>query len=454
MTEESQPWKLSDRIWNLGSFFGTVLKEIFDGVRKDRIPAHRYCYLGIFIALGLVAHIDERIARFYHWKNHLPIVARAVLTYGFLTSGWLIWGCRQAFQRNEVLTKLAEAFESAKLKCNGRYPSLVEDVALDSHRRRIRLKTNGVTLSEVVTNREKIEAALNTTIIRVTQEPGDKSRMDIVYSDKDLPREAFLSDREKERLVDAQIPIGLTHAGPIAVNLREIAHLLVAGTSGGGKSNFLKVVSSILAKNNPESEVYFLDFKGGMESADLREAIENMQDNVRYFDGTRKCAQELARLGTVLDLRLQYLAESGAPTLDEYQKASLARNASNQFKVKDMEKRCFVVIDELAQLSAKEPGVEKEVLANAKAALNRIARQGRAAGVHLIIATQKPDAANFDQTVKANLPAVLCFPMATQGASVSAVGTKRAYELNPDIKGRAVWKFGPKFEEVQTYLFT
>ena len=44
--------------------------------------------------------------------------------------------------------------------------------------------------------------------------------------------------------------------------------------------------------------------------------------------------------------------------------------------------------------------------------------------------------------------------MTNQASSVSAIGSKRAYELNPEIKGRAIWKYGPKMEEVQTYLFT
>jgi hypothetical protein len=43
--------------------------------------------------------------------------------------------------------------------------------------------------------------------------------------------------------------------------------------------------------------------------------------------------------------------------------------------------------------------------------------------------------------------------MPSQAASVSALGTKRAFDLNPEIKGRAIWKYGPTMTEVQTYLF-
>ena len=155
-----------------------------------------------------------------------------------------------------------------------------------------------------------------------------------------------------------------------------------------------------------------------------------------------------------LEERFHTLSAAGASSFDDYMKKKVSRKAqTNETLRTSDERRTFIVIDEIAQLFSKEPGQDRDKQARAKAAVNRVARQGRAAGVHLIVATQKPDALSFDQTVKANLPGVLCFPMANQASSVSALGTKRAFEINPNIKGRAVWKFGPKLEEVQTYLF-
>jgi S-DNA-T family DNA segregation ATPase FtsK/SpoIIIE len=212
---------------------------------------------------------------------------------------------------------------------------------------------------------------------------------------------------------------------------------------------------SVLAQNNPYAEIFFLDFKGGMESADLKHQVGNLHSNISYLEGTKACAEKLASIGENLETRLATLSKAQASNLDDYQKRELQLNAGSSTTRGDgfSLKRTFVIIDEAAQLYAREPGVDRDVVTKARAAVNRIARQGRAAGIHLIIATQKPDNSSFDSTVKANLPAILCFPMANQASSVSAVGSKRAYELNPDIKGRAIWKFGPQIEEIQTYLF-
>jgi S-DNA-T family DNA segregation ATPase FtsK/SpoIIIE len=233
----------------------------------------------------------------------------------------------------------------------------------------------------------------------------------------------------------------------------------VAGQTGGGKSNFEKVVTTVLTQSSEDADVYFLDFKGGMELADLTNRLGDAHRNFHKYEGPKACARFLSELGGKIEGRLSELARYGAANLDSYQKKILTRKDENPAGGSDPSKgfeplkRTYVVIDEIAQLYARDPSIAKEELMNARAAVNRIARQGRAAGIHLIVATQKPDAMSFDQTVKANLPAVLCFPMATQAASVSALGTKRAFDLNPDIKGRAVWKFGPHTTEVQTYLF-
>jgi S-DNA-T family DNA segregation ATPase FtsK/SpoIIIE len=79
----------------------------------------------------------------------------------------------------------------------------------------------------------------------------------------------------------------------------------------------------------------------------------------------------------------------------------------------------------------------------------RISAQGRAVGIHLIIATQKPDTKAVNGQIKANLTGIVSFPMATLGASFSILGNGRAKEL-PATPGRAIWKSGLEQFEVQT----
>ncbi len=88
----------------------------------------------------------------------------------------------------------------------------------------------------------------------------------------------------------------------------------------------------------------------------------------------------------------------------------------------------------------------------AKKILSRIARLGRAGGIHLILATQRPDVKAVDGQIKANLPARLAFYMSDQASSRTILDVTRAASL-PDIKGRAIWKVASA-QEVQTPYIT
>lgn len=432
-------------------FLWGAVQETWAGILNNRVPA-RMCYPGLVTGLILYCRFDQWVLSKFGVKHFTHGGLRNFLIYFSILSGWILWGCARAALRGRLLNKLKGAFEASKLKCNGRFPSLIEDVTIDNHVRKLRLLCHGVTKSDFEKSTEQLESFLNMTIVRFIQDESDKSKIEVVYTMKDLEKKAVLE--RPDAFADGEIPIGISYEGAIHVNMRDVGHILVAGQTGGGKSNFLKLVTSILAQNNPEAKVIFLDFKGGMESADLRSHVQNFGNRIEYSEGTKKCIEELSRIGMELESRFQTLSQMGASNFDDYVKKRLVKPADSReaTRVTD-EKRTFIVIDEIAQLYSREPDIDKELLQKARAAVNRIARQGRASGVHLIAATQKPDASSFDQTVKSNLPAVLCFPMANQVSSVSAIGTKRAFELNPNIKGRAVWKFGPKLEEVQTYFF-
>ena len=442
---------LSDILFNIGRFLIMAVEEIVSGIINNRVPA-KMCYAGMTLAILLYFRIDADLIKALGVKYHLNSSLRNFLIYSSLLSGWFLWGIMRAIQRSRLLNQLKNAFEAANLKCNGRYPSLIEDVKIDEFVRKLRLITHGVTKSDFEKQIERVEAVLNMTAVRIIQEDNDKSKIEIVYTMKDLEKKAVLEN--PDAFADGEIPIGETFEGAIHVNMRDVGHILVAGQTGGGKSNFLKVVTTVLTKNNPDAKIIFLDFKGGMETADLRNHAKNLGSNIQCFDGTKRCVEELVRIGMTLEERFKVLSQFGASNFDDYLKKKVKKAIATQETVRHQdEKRTYIIIDEIAQLYSREPEVDKEALSKARASVNRIARQGRASGVHLIVATQKPDASSFDQTVKANLPAVLCFPMANQVSSVSAIGTKRAFEINPNIKGRAVWKFGPKLEEVQTYLF-
>ena len=436
-----------------GKFLRISAFELVQGIRKDLIPVARYCYPGIWLAIPFALKFDSALARItgFDWLE-LNNLARILIVTSCLLCGWVLWAVKRSFFRIRILNQLRNAFLYADLIANKKMPALIEDVEIDDQVRKLKLAANGVPLRKFQEVRESLESHLNISIIKMYEEDNDKSRINIVYTMTSLPNVAYLEDQS--RYVDGTIPIGVSYEGEILAKFRDVGHILVAGQTGGGKSNFLKVATSTLCLNNKDAEVHFLDFKGGMELADLINKLGKSHPNFMPEEGTSACAKKLADIGGTVEGRLKEISSSGCSTFDEYQQKKAGEKPLDGEIVRDKKyKRVFIVIDEIAQLYARDPGVSKETLLSAREAVNRIARQGRAAAVHLVVATQKPDSMSFDQTVKSNLPAVLCFPMVSQVASISALGTKRAYELNPEVRGRAVWKFGPKFVELQTYIY-
>lgn len=438
-------------IWYAGA-------ELVDGIWNNRVDVVRYVYPGVFVALLLLVRVDYALSYLTGADYfNLPATTREWLAYFALFGGWIAWAGIQAYYRVTYFARLKRAFTDSGLKAGGKLPAFIEDKPIDEHVRRMRLKVDGITLKSFQEAKEKLESHFNCSIIRLSEEGGDKSRINIYYAAKPLTTEAVLDDVGGFK--DSEIPVGVSHEGPITANLKDVAHILAAGQTGGGKSNFEKVVTTVLTVNNPDAEVVYLDFKGGMEIADLVNKLGEEHKNFFKYEDQTACARYLAQLGGKLESRFSEIARLGASNLDDYLKKraveiSKSKASGEEATNKDEPpKRLFLVIDEISELYSKKPILPKDELLAARAAVNRIARQGRAAGIHMIVATQKPDASSFDQTLKANMPAVLCFPTPTIAASISALGAKRAVDLDPAIKGRAVWKYGPKVLEIQTYLF-
>ncbi len=435
--------------------------ELWNGVVHEKIDVVRYLYPGTFVAAVFALRADSLLA----WASgrewlEMSYGFREVVVYVSLFGGWIVWAGERAFYRAKVLSRLRQAFLYCGLEVNQKLPAFIEDNAIDEHVRKLRLFTQGLPLKKFVENKENLEAQLNISIVKISEEAGDKGRINILYAMKELDTPALMENISA--YADGEVPIGMSYEGPITVNMRDVAHILTAGQTGGGKSNFEKVATSVLTINNPEATVVYLDFKGGMELADLTNRLGEEHRNFHKYEGPKACTRFLAQLGAQIEDRLVEIARLGASNLDDYNKRRLSLEgpvqSSDTIDTKpensgEAPRRTYIVIDEIAQLYARDPSIAKEELLAARAAVNRISRQGRAAGIHLIVATQKPDAMSFDQTVKANLPAVLCFPMASHAASISALGSKRAFDLNPETKGRAIWKYGPQTKEVQTYLF-
>lgn len=241
--------------------------------------------------------------------------------------------------------------------------------------------------------------------------------------------------------------IGRTRSEQIVVDLRRVPHLLIAGQTGGGKSTFLRQFITTLYLNNPEMEFTLIDLKGGLEFQ-----IFGKLRRATVAPTIQKAIGILEDLGEKLDHRMAQLKENDCKDLESYlalPSESRKKTAGQKKIVADNLRRHVVVVDEAAEMFLTGSHTNAKETQKAREILSRIARQGRAVGVHLVIATQRPDVRSLDPQVKANLTGVLCFQMANVASSMTVLGNGRATEL-PSWPGRGIWKCGAEMTEIQT----
>jgi S-DNA-T family DNA segregation ATPase FtsK/SpoIIIE len=116
---------------------------------------------------------------------------------------------------------------------------------------------------------------------------------------------------------------------------------------------------------------------------------------------------------------------------------------------RDKMDKIIIGIDEASVLYTKSKNNSKNKLINeARELTEELSKLSRAAGIHLILATQKVTKETIDTKVQENIGGRVCFRMNTLQGSMTVLGNKMALTL-PDIKGRAIWARGNKFTQIQ-----
>ena len=187
---------------------------------------------------------------------------------------------------------------------------------------------------------------------------------------------------------DIPAPIGFKVAigediigNPYFVDIREMPHLLVAGATGSGKSVFLNSLIGQL-RQIENSELILIDPK-------MVELAQWQDIATEYADDSKKTVAILMRLVREMDERYKILKKKKAKNISEV--------IGMNYK--------FVVIDEFSDLIKREDGIRTLILL--------LAQKARAAGIHLIITTQRPSVKIIDGDIKANFPTRVAFRTAS-----------------------------------------
>jgi S-DNA-T family DNA segregation ATPase FtsK/SpoIIIE len=175
-------------------------------------------------------------------------------------------------------------------------------------------------------------------------------------------------------------------------------HLLVAGATGSGKSVCVNgIITSILYKSKP-SEVKFIMIDPKMVELNVYNGIPHLLAPV--VTDPRRAAYALKKVVQEMEHRYELFAREGTRNMEGYNALMLERSQPLlPFRV--------VIIDELADLMMVAPGDVED-------AICRLAQMARAAGIHLILATQRPSVDVITGVIKANIPSRIAFAVSSQ----------------------------------------
>lgn len=202
---------------------------------------------------------------------------------------------------------------------------------------------------------------------------------------------------------------------PLAVDIvKDGPHALIAGTTGSGKSELLRSwVLGLTERYSPEHlRLALVDFKGGTTFSDFA-SLPHVETCVTDLDGS-----EVFRI--VEALRIE---------MTRREKLLQSAGASDVSELPEAPPRLIVMIDEFRILAQDHPSILTDIM--------RLATLGRALGLHLILATQRPQGIVTPE-IKANISLTVCLRLVDTADSMSLIGTTAAAEIPASEPGRVI----------------
>lgn len=282
-------------------------------------------------------------------------------------------------------------------------------------------------------SKQELEAALHDTIIKIEQSKnGRRMILHTVSARSALPAMLHWKDSYLNK-DDFVLTLGESLNGRETTNLAKMPHLLLGGSTGSGKSVLLKLLIMQCVKKG--AEVYIADFKGGV---DFSPAWHKYSTIITEKNELLDCLTEIV---DELERRKELLRNSGCANISEY-------NQQNDNKLK----RIVFACDEVAEVLDKT-GLSKEakeLVTKIESKLSVIARQGRAFGINLILATQRPDSQILSGQIRNNIDFRVCGRADNVLSQIILDNTSAAEQIPKDAQGRFITNTGTVF---QSYLF-
>jgi S-DNA-T family DNA segregation ATPase FtsK/SpoIIIE len=287
----------------------------------------------------------------------------------------------------------------------------------------------GIKISKVMSLADDLAMALKASSIRISPIHGrstlgievpNKDREDVFLKDI-ISNDAFNKSHSKMTLALGKDIFG----APVMADLSKMPHLLIAGATGSGKSVGLNsIILSLLYRATPK-EIKMLMIDPKMLELSAYEEIPHLLMPVITLP--KEASNALKMLVVEMERRYRVLAESGARNIEAYNKkieaaSRLKSTADNTVSEKEHLPYIVIIVDELADLMFASGREVEDSIA-------RLAQMARAAGIHLILATQRPSVDVITGIIKANFPSRISFQVSSKLDSRIILDTYGADQL-------------------------
>jgi DNA segregation ATPase FtsK/SpoIIIE, S-DNA-T family len=342
--------------------------EIDFGVRDPRLPSLTLLAQGVPTAMS-PAEIDEkkRIIEQTLADFHLPALVTEI-------------------QRGPAITQF------------GVEPGYVEKAGPDGV-----VKQQKVRIGQIASLRRDLALALAVTRLRIEAPVPGRGVVGVEVPNKEVSVVHLRSILESDSFTKINSPLGVALGQgvsglPIAIDLGKLPHLLIAGTTGSGKSVCINALISCLVFNNLPDRLHLIMIDPKKVELVRFNGLPHLVGSVEVE--ADRAVGVLRWLTAEMDRRYEMFAQVNVRNLNGYNRKIARRQ--------DVKKLPYIVvfIDELADLMHMYPGDVERTLC-------RLAQMARATGIHLVVATQRPSTDVITGLIKANFPARLSFAVAS-----------------------------------------
>ncbi|WHX68626.1 DNA translocase FtsK [Peribacillus frigoritolerans] len=266
----------------------------------------------------------------------------------------------------------------------------------------------GVKVSKIVSLSDDLALALAAKDIRIEAPIPGKSAIGIEVPNSEVAMVSLREVLEAKEVdkPDAKLQIGLGRnisGEAVKAELNKMPHLLVAGATGSGKSVCINgIITSILMRAKPH-EVKMMMIDPKMVELNVYNGIPHLLAPV--VTNPKKAAQALQKVVSEMERRYELFSHSGTRNIEGY------NDYINRYNIEEDAKQpllpyIVVIVDELADLMMVASNDVED-------AITRLAQMARAAGIHLIIATQRPSVDVITGVIKANIPSRIAFSVSS-----------------------------------------